>query len=96
MATVKTASDAVYIVASAITRENENTSGWTWFLQGLHSAIECLVLPHTNPNVENFKKSSSIPAANRGRTLERDSMVGQQGTTTQIWYHYNEYVGIVE
>ena len=51
VASVKTACKEIYPVAVAIMRENENEEGWTWFLEGLHSAIEILVMNHPRTRV---------------------------------------------
>ena len=51
VASVKTASDSIYPVAMAISRENENKDGWTWFLELLHNALEILVMEHPKARV---------------------------------------------
>ena len=51
VASVKTACDNIYPVAMAITRENWNKDGWTWFLELLHDALEILVMKHPKARV---------------------------------------------
>jgi hypothetical protein len=46
VASVKTTCENIYPVAFAITKDNENEAGWTWFLEQLRSSIKCLVQPH--------------------------------------------------
>ena len=51
VASVKTGADNIYPVAMAITRDNENEDGWTWFLELLSSSLEILVMDHPSPDV---------------------------------------------
>ena len=56
VASVKTAGDKLYPVAIGITQENENESGWSWFLELVRSSIECLVMdyPHGRSRFKYF------------------------------------------
>lgn len=46
IASVKTACDEIYPVAFAIMCDNENASGWKWFLELLRSSLPMLVMEH--------------------------------------------------
>ena len=62
---MKTACDEIYPVAFGITKDNENESGWTWFLQLLHEAIEVLVMNHPNGYIR-FKYFSFVSDRQKG------------------------------
>jgi hypothetical protein len=51
VASVKTPCDELFPVAMAITNENENEDGWTWFLRLLLTACEFLVVDHPKASV---------------------------------------------
>ena len=65
VASVKTACDEIYPVAVAIMRDNENESGWTWFLELLHEAIELLVMDHPN-GIIRYKYFSFVSDRQKG------------------------------
>lgn len=52
LASVKTPCDEIVPVAMAITKDNENEDGWTWFLQNLLSACEFMVVDHPKASVD--------------------------------------------
>jgi hypothetical protein len=65
VASVKTTCDDIYPVAFAITKDNENEAGWTWFLEQLRSSIKCLVQPHPHEAVR-YKYFSFVSDRSKG------------------------------
>jgi hypothetical protein len=51
VASVKTPCDEIFPVAMAITKDNENEAGWSWFLQLLRSACKFLAVDHPKASV---------------------------------------------
>jgi hypothetical protein len=51
VASVVTALDEVYPVAIALTADNENKDGWTWFLENLDRSIPTLSMAHPRQGV---------------------------------------------
>jgi hypothetical protein len=54
IATALSANNELVPVAFALTRDNENTEGWTMFLNNLKRSCPILLVRHKNNNFRNF------------------------------------------
>jgi hypothetical protein len=65
VASVKSACDEIFPVAFAITGQNENESGWKWFLQLLSSSLPVLTMDHPKDGVA-YKQFTFISDRQKG------------------------------
>jgi hypothetical protein len=65
IASVKTACDEIYPVAFAICNDNENASGWKWFLEHLRLSLPIFVNDHPLHEVQ-YKMFTFISDRQKG------------------------------